>query len=76
MYSFVIKIATDVNKVVEEVNTIPTLGFIKDIAEVDIADPDSNKTSVIISNTFFLFKFLNYFLRYSLSFLRYFNMFP
>ena len=48
-----IKIATDVNKDVEEVNTIPTLGFIKNIAETDIADPDPIKNSVIINNNFF-----------------------
>ena len=48
------KIAGDVNKAVEEVNTIPTLGFIKDIVEVPIADPDPTIISVII-NIFFLF---------------------
>ena len=44
MFSFVIKIARDVSKAVEEVNTIPMLGFINDIADVEIADPDSIKT--------------------------------
>ena len=57
MYSFVIKIGADVNQAVEEVRTIPTLGFTKNIAEVDIADPNPNNISVIINNTFFLFKF-------------------
>ena len=53
-----IKIAIDVNKAVEEVNTIPMLGFISDIVEVPIADPDPINISVIINNIFFLFKFL------------------
>ena len=57
-----IKIATDVIKALEEVNTIQTLGFIKDVAEVDIADPDHDEISEIINNTFFLFKFLFFFL--------------
>ena len=35
--------------------------YFKDIAEVDIADPDPNKTLVIIIKTFFLFEHL-YFL--------------
>ena len=47
------KIARDVNKAVEEVNTIPMDGFINDIVDVDIADPDPTKISVIINNTFF-----------------------
>ena len=62
MYSFVIKIAIDDNKAVELVNTLPMLGFIKDIAEVIIADPDPNKISVTINNTlkifFKIFRFL------------------
>ena len=61
MCSFVIKIARDVNKAVELVNTIPMLGFNIDIVEVVIADPDSNKISVIINNTFLLFKQLYFF---------------
>ena len=48
--------ARDVNKAVEEVNTIPTLGIINDIADVEIADPGPIKISVIINNIFFLFK--------------------
>ena len=62
MYSLVIKIAILVNKAVEEVNTIPILGFNNDIVEVPIADPDPTNISVIINNTFFLFKDLYFFL--------------
>ena len=58
----VISIARDVNKAVEEVNTIPMLGFINDIVDVEIADPDPIKISLIINNTFFLFKLLYFFL--------------
>ena len=47
-----INIARDVNKAVEEVNTIPMLGFINDIADVDTALPLPTKISVIINNTF------------------------
>ena len=50
-----IKIARDVNKAVEEVNTIPMLGLINDIVDVEIADPDPIKTSEIINNSIFLF---------------------
>ena len=57
-----IKIARDVNKAVEELSTIPMLGFIIDIVDVEIADPHPIKISVIINKTFFLFKFLYFFL--------------
>ena len=56
-----IKKARDVNKAVEEVNTLPMLGFINEIVEVPIADPDPTNLSVIINNTFFLFKLLYFF---------------
>ena len=56
-----INIARDVNEAVEEVNTIPMLGFINDIVDVEIADPDPIKISVIFNNTFFLFKLLYFF---------------
>ena len=46
---------------VEEVNTMPMLGLNIDIVEVVTADPDPIKNSVMIINTFFLFK-LFYFL--------------
>ena len=62
IYSLVIKIARDVNKAVKEVNTIPILGFINDIVDVEIALPDPIKTSVIINSTFFLFTLLYFFL--------------
>ena len=58
MYSFVIMIAMDVNRAELLVKTTPMLGFINDIVLVEIADPDPTKISVIISNIFFLFKFL------------------
>ena len=54
MYSLVIKIAIVDNKAVEEVKTLPMLGLINDIVDVEIADPDPIKFSVIINNTFFL----------------------
>ena len=56
MYSFVINIDIDVNKALEEVNTIPMLGFISDIVEVPMVDPDAISISVIINNTFFFLK--------------------
>ena len=43
-----------VNKTVEEVSTIPTLRFIKDIAEVETADPDPIKISEVINNIIFI----------------------
>ena len=43
MYSFVIKIAMYVRSAVELVKTIPVLGWIIDIVEVVIADPDPKK---------------------------------
>ena len=57
-----IKIVILVNKTVEEVNTIPILGFSNDIVEVPIADPDATNTSVIFNDTFFLFKDFYFFL--------------
>ena len=57
-----IKTARDVDRAVEEVNTIPMLGFMNDIVDVEIALPDPIKTSVTINNTFFLFKLLYFFL--------------
>ena len=61
MYSLVIKTAMDVRRAVELVKNLPILGFINDIVEVSIADPDPIKNSVIINNTFFLFKPLYFF---------------
>ena len=69
------KIARVVKKAVELVSTIPLLEFINDIVDVDIADPDPTKISVIIDNTFFLFKPLCFFLYYSFPVLRDFKMF-
>ena len=57
-----IKIAILVIKAEELDNTIPMLGFIIDIVEVLIADPDLIKISVMMNNTFFLFKLLHFFL--------------
>ena len=75
MYSFVIKIAIDVNKAVEEVNTLPMLGIISDIVELPIDDPDPINVSVIFNNSFFLFNDLYSFLYHSLSILRDFIIF-
>ena len=57
-----IKIARDVDEAVEEVNTIPMLGFINDIVNVEIADHDPIKISLIIERIFFLFKFVYFIL--------------
>ena len=57
MFSLVIKKAILVKRADEEVTTIPMLGFIKDIVDVDIADPDPIKFSVIINN-FFIYPFI------------------
>ena len=65
-----IKIAKDVNKAVELVNTIPVLGLTNDIVEVLIADPDPIKISVIFNNTFFLSRLFYSFLYFLLSILR------
>ena len=62
MYLLVIKIAIDVNEAVEQVNTVPMLGFNNDILEVVIAGADPYKSSFIINKTFFLFKLLYFFL--------------
>ena len=75
MYSLAIKIAIFVNKAVLLEIIIPAPGVISPIAEVLIADPDPIKISVIINNIFFLFKLLYFFLLYSLSILRLFNIF-
>ena len=61
MYSFVIKIASDASKAVENVITIPILGFNNDIVGVEIAGPDPTKISVIFDNIFSLFKILYFF---------------
>ena len=49
-----ISIAKDVIRAVEEVKTIPMLGFINDIVEIEIANPDPIKTSLIITDTLFI----------------------
>ena len=69
MYSFLIKIAIDVKRAVELINTIPMFGLIKDLVEVLIADLDPNTISVIVNRTFFLYKLLYIFLWNSLSIL-------
>ena len=61
MYSFVIEIASDANKAVEKVNTIPILGFNSDKVGVEIAGPDPTKISVIFDNIFSSFKILYFF---------------
>ena len=57
-----IRIAKDVNRPVELVNTIPMLGFFNEIVEIFIADPDHNKISVLNNIIFFLFRDLFFFL--------------
>ena len=52
-----ISIARDVNKAVEEVNTIPMLGSINDIVLVEIALPDPISISDTNNNTFFNLNF-------------------
>ena len=61
-FSFVIKIALDVWRAVELVNTMPILGFFNNKVDVEIADHEPIKLSAIINNTFFLYKFLYFFL--------------
>ena len=61
MYSFVIKIAILLNRAVVDEIKKPAPRLINPFAELPIADPDPVRTSVIIHNFFFLFKFL-YFL--------------
>ena len=53
LYSFVFKMAILINRVVGEVNKKPMLGLTRDKVEVVIADPEPNKTSVIINIIFF-----------------------
>ena len=67
--------AKDVNRAVEEVNTIPMLGFMSDIVEVVLALPDPIKISVIYKTTFFFFQFLKFFSKCSLSISKDFNIF-
>ena len=74
MYSIVIKIAIDVRRAVELVNTIPKLGLINDIVDIEKADPDPIKISVIIKNTFYSLKLLLFLLHYSVSILSDFNI--
>ena len=70
IYSFVIGIARDVNRAVLDEITIPAPGLIKAIEKLPTADEAPTRISVIISNIFFLFKFLYFFSYYSLSLLR------
>ena len=58
MYSFVIKTAILINRAVLDEIKIPTPGLNNPIVELPNADPDPIKNSVIINNTFFLFKTL------------------
>ena len=68
MPSFEINIAILVNKAVLDSLKIPTLGLIIDNVELVIVLPDPIRISVIINNTFFLFKhlYLFYNIRYLL----------
>ena len=51
------------------------LGFTNDTVDVEIADPDPIKISLMIKRIFFLFKDLYFSLKDSLSLLRLFNIF-
>ena len=62
IYSFVIKIAIEVNKAEQVVMGIPIDGLISEKVLDVIANPLPIKISVIINKTFFLFKFLYFFL--------------
>ena len=62
-----IKIARDVNRAVVDEITIPAPRLIKAIEEVPTADEVPSRISVIISNIFFLFRELYFFLYYTLS---------
>ena len=62
MYSFVIKIAKEVNRAVLLEMIIPTLGLTIDRVEVVIVETDPNKISEIFINTIFLLKPLYFFL--------------
>ena len=62
MYSLVINMAMDVNRAVLLEITIPAPGLIKAIDELPTALALPMSFSVIINNTFFLFKFLYFFL--------------
>ena len=61
MYSFVIKIAILVNRAVLHEIIIPAPGLIKPIVEEPTAEVLPTSNSVMINNTFFLFKFLHIF---------------
>ena len=75
MSSFVTKMAMDLRRAVELVNITRMLGLFNDIVEVLMADLDPNDSSVIINNTFIFFNDLYFFLKFSLSILRIFNIF-
>ena len=64
-----------VKKAVLDDAMIPTPGFIKPIVEVPIAEPPPTRISVTIKRIFFLFELLYFFLYFSLSALRFFNIF-
>ena len=52
---FVIKIAIYAGRARKLIITIPMLGFINDMVDITIADPDPIENSVTIKNFFFLF---------------------
>ena len=60
-----------VKKAEELVSTIPMLGFINDIVDVEIADPDPIKISLIINNTFFFQTFIFLFIIFIIIFKRF-----
>ena len=58
LYSLVIKIALLVKRAVLDEIIIPAPGLIKPIVDEPTAEADPTSISVIINNTFFLFKLL------------------
>ena len=62
VYSLVIKIAILVNKAVLLDILLPAPGLIKPIVEVPTAEALPTRMSMIIKNTFFLFKVFYFFL--------------
>ena len=72
--SLVINIAKLFSKAVLLDILIPKPGFIRPIVELPTVETLPTRISVIINNIFFLFKLLYFFLYYSLSILRDFNI--
>ena len=74
MYSFLFKIAIEVNKAEQLAIGIPIIGLIIEKVLDVIADADPIRIPVISRSFFFLLKLLHFFLYYSLSILSDFNI--